>query len=326
MKIKQVYIVILILILIYLSYLIIKPFIAAILVSFVLAYLFFPLHKKIRRITKNEVFSAIIVTFLIVLIILLPLGFIANSLIKESIVLINSKELQNIEYITAGYISEDSQLKSSLASVSESILKFIKTEASSFLLTLPLKILSLVISTFVLFHSLLIGESLIKNFKQALPIKRKEELLNHIKLTINSIVYGLLATAILQFIMASIGFSILGVSSPFILALIIGLLGLIPFLGPIIIWAPLGILELIKTNYPKATGIIILGIILSLSETLIRIKIMSDKAKINPIIAILGVVGGIKLMGFIGVIVGPIILSTLFIILKEYYPLEKHEA
>ena len=324
-EIKKYYVIVFLIILVYLGYLIIKDYIPALLTSFILAYLFFPLYKKLRTIAKSEVISSLLVTILVISILLLPLGFIANSLIKESANIINSNAIQDIEAKVVSYITQERQLAKPLSTISEKGLEYIKNQASLFIISLPSKLISLIIAAFALFYSFIIGESLVKTVKQTLPIKRKEELLNHIGNTTYAIVYGLFATAIIEFIIAAVGFKLLGVSSPFILALIIGLLTLIPFLGPIIVWLPLTIMNVISREYPKAIGITILGVVMSLSETLIRAKIIGEKSKIHPVIVLLGIIGGVQVIGFIGIIVGPIILSTLVVILKEYYPVKNNE-
>jgi len=84
-EVKKYLIVAILLIIAYLAYLIIKPFIAAILTSFVLAYLFFPVHKKLTKLSRSEIISAAITTILVIVVTLLPTIYIANSLVKESL-------------------------------------------------------------------------------------------------------------------------------------------------------------------------------------------------------------------------------------------------
>ena len=323
---KKYVIIALLIILVYLSYLIVKPFVTALLTAFTLAYLFFPFYKKIESLTKNELLSAFIVTFLIIIIILIPLGFIANSIVRESRSIITLEKIQIIEGAIADYVVEDPQTKSTLTKISESIFDLLRNSASEFLFTIPSKLLSLLVTAFALFYTFMIAEPLIKTIKQTLPVKRKDELIEHIGNTTYAIVYGLFATAIIVFVMAVIGFKLLGLESPFLLGLVIGILSLIPLVGPAVLWLPLGIIKILDQQYPLGIGILILGIIISLSETLIRIKIIGKKAKIHPIIIFLGIIGGVPLFGVIGVIVCPIVLSILVVIIKEYYPLKNHEV
>jgi len=86
----------------------------------------------------------------------------------------------------------------------------------------------------------------------------------------------------------------------------------IPILGPAIVWVPLVLIKLALGDYTTAIGVIVIGVIISVGvDYLLRIKIMRDKTEINPIIMLIGILGGIKLFGLIGVIIGPLILSVL---------------
>ena len=69
-----------------LVFLVIKPFIGAILASVVLAYLFYPLYRFLAKKTKNKNFSSLITCFIVIIILLLPLFFILNTLTKEAYV------------------------------------------------------------------------------------------------------------------------------------------------------------------------------------------------------------------------------------------------
>src|SRR3989344_4561864 len=74
-------------ILFYISYLMIKPFISAILASVFLAFLFYPFYIRLNNIIKNPTISATLIILIIVIIIIGPLILVAQILIKESITL-----------------------------------------------------------------------------------------------------------------------------------------------------------------------------------------------------------------------------------------------
>jgi len=309
-------------ILIYISYLILKPLLTSILLSAILVYLFFPVHKKLRKLLRNDVASAFIITVIIIAVILLPLAFIANSLTKEAIELTKSGTLQKLKTFTSEKFS-GTAIEKLIPQATEGVLEYIKKQASDFIVSLPSKLLLLIISAFMLFYLFLIGESLLESIKATLPTNKKEHLIRHIGDTTYSIIYGLLITAIVQFIFAAIMFTVLGVKSPFVFALIIGILGLIPFLGSAIVWVPLAIFSYFTNNPVQAIGIVITGVIISSTEMIIRSKIIGDKAKLHSLTILLGIVGGVQLFGFVGLVIGPIILSSMFIIANEYFRIIK---
>ncbi len=325
-EIKKYLIVTSILILVYISFLIIKPFITALLASFVLAYLFHPLHKKITKLTNKPVLAATLTTIIIITVIMFPIVSIARTTITESIILFNSGIIEQTISESFKYIESIGYFSNIINKIIEKLIVFIQEQSTKFLISIPSKIFHLLITIYTTFGLLLLGENFVKKAKNILPTKKQDELVKHLGDVTYSIVYGLFLTAIIEFVIALIAFQIIGSNISVLLALIIGFLAFIPFLGPSIVWVPYALIEIIRNNTANATIIITLGIILFLIETFLKPKIIGHHAKVHPIVILIGTIGGIKLMGFIGLIVGPVILSGLITTIKDYYPTIKNET
>ena len=96
-----------------------------------------------------------------------------------------------------------------------------------------------------------------------------------------------------------------------------------PVLGSFLVWGPIALLKLMEGDTFNGFGLIIYGVIvLSLVELILNQKLISKKAKIHPILTILGVVGGLKFFGFIGIIFGPFLLA-LFVTMLKYLVVER---
>jgi len=104
------------------------------------------------------------------------------------------------------------------------------------------------------------------------------------------------------------------------------LFALIPFLGAVVVWLPIALIELlsgiIKGNaWQTGIGIALMvyGIFfISIVDNIIKPKIVGEKAGIHPMLIFLGVIGGLALFGLIGAFIGPIILTILIAFLKIY--------
>ncbi len=265
------------------------------------------------------------ITLLIIIIILLPLVSIAKTVIKESAAIKSSETVQTtIESVTS-YI-ETSDYSSLIKDTVSKFIEFIQKKASQFLLDLPIKIFEFLVTIYAFFAFLLLGEETITKLKKLIPAQNKEEIITNIKYTTNGIVYGMFITAILQFIIAFIAFKIIGTSATLLLALIIGFLAFIPMLGPVIVWLPYSIIEFVKKDYTNAIILLILGAILFLIDSILKSKIISSHAKLHPVIILIGIFGGIKLFGIVGLVAGPVILSILATITESYYQEIKHET
>ncbi len=324
--VKKYLVVAALLIIAYITFLIISPFISAIITSFVLAYLFYPLHKKISKLTKNEIVGATLTTAIITIIMLLPLAYIANSLITESINLYRQGIIEETTTKLSSYLSQDPTLANIANEVISKLVIYFKQKATDFVSNIPSRLFELLITIYTTFGCLIYGKRVLNKTKQILPVKKKDQLVKDIGKTTHAIVYGLFLTALIEFIISLIVFKIIGTPAALILALIIGFLAFIPFLGPTIIWAPYAIIEAIRGNYTNVTLLIILGIILFIMETFVKSKIIGDRSRIHPVIILIGTIGGIKLFGFIGLVAGPVILSAIAEIIEEYYPEIDHET
>ena len=85
------------------------------------------------------------------------------------------------------------------------------------------------------------------------------------------------------------------------------------------VWGPAGIIKLIQGSTFSGIGIIIYGVLLIiLVEFMLKNKIIVDKSKIHPLIVLLGVLGGLKFLGLVGLIIGPVILGMLIPFIRTF--------
>jgi predicted PurR-regulated permease PerM len=83
----------------------------------------------------------------------------------------------------------------------------------------------------------------------------------------------------------------------------------IPAIGPAFVWVPTLVYYLAIGDYFTAGGLIVLGFILSfLIDAVLRAKVLGEKSKINPLLMIVGILGGISVFGVFGFIIGPLVL------------------
>ncbi|MBD3312952.1 AI-2E family transporter [Candidatus Woesearchaeota archaeon] len=328
-----------------LSFLIIQPFLTAILASIIVAYIFYPLHKLLKKKVKNRNLSALLLMILIVILLAIITGFIGRELYSEVNTLItkgnfedtfeqinmrcdqaDSLTCQSIDYIVE--VLEDPQTKSSIISA---ISRFSK----SLIVSIPSLILSLVIFIFTTFFLFRDGDDIIKYVNNLLPLKKgfKKSLKKQTKDLFYSTLYGTLVVAIIQGIVGIIAFMIFdSTDSPFFWGAIMAVGALIPFVGTGIVWLPMSIIQILTGYFSetpsviwKGVGLLAVGaVIISSIDNVIKPKIIGDKSGLHPLLVMLGAFGGIALMGFIGVFVGPMILAFFISFLRVYHE-EKNE-
>ncbi|MEK6855618.1 MAG: AI-2E family transporter [Nanoarchaeota archaeon] len=295
-------------ILLVVSFIIIRPFVISLISAFLLAFLIKPVYNWLTKYT-NKPLSALICIALIILILLIPISLIANKLIYQ------------IDYSQANNLSlPDSVVEkintipfiqnidfSSLKEKGVSLILSIASVAPSYLISL---VLSLIITFIGIYYILIYWNNIVSELRALLPFKDKNKIETEISHTTTHLIHGYFLIALLEFIVSAIGFYISGVTLYLFFPFLIAIFAFIPLLGTGAVWIPLAIYYIFIGSYTAAGGIIITGIIVSiLIDRILAAKIMQDKAKINPLIFILGILGGVPLFGIFGIIIGPLILT-----------------
>jgi len=291
-----------------LAFLIVKSFVTSLLTSIVLSYLIYPIYKRLNKYVKNNSISALIMVILLIIILVIPTFFIINSIFKESLLIYN--------YIKSFELSLDPSISNALNKATQ----YIVTEASNLVISIPKFILHAFITMFLFYYFLRDGETLIQNIKHLIPMteKHKEHVINEFKNVTNAMVYGLILVGLIEGVISAFGFYFFNVSSPLFWGIIITILTILPGIGTSLIWAPAGIIKLLQGELFNGIGLLIYGLILiSGLETILRAKFIEDKSKIHPALIVLGVFGGVKILGFIGLFFGPLILIIFITFLKS---------
>ncbi len=334
---------------IYLSYLIISPFVSAILTSAVIAYIFYPLYEWLNGKIKKDGLSALIVSFVLILLLVAPSILMLSTMAKESqFIYVRSKQIFITgDIFSIGCAPEDTgfvcavsnrlgefirqpsvrfHMEESIGRVTTGIAK----SASDFVFSIPAIILNLFIVFFTTFYLFRDGKEIVKKAKNLLPLKshHKKRIFHRLDEATYAIIYGSIIVALIQGAAGALGFFLIGISSPIIWGLIMAILALIPFIGTALVWLPISILLIAQGTITSSSSTILRGIgllvygalFISTIDNIIKPHIIGKKANIHPVLVLLGVLGGLALFGFIGFIVGPLILAitaTLFDIYEK---------
>jgi predicted PurR-regulated permease PerM len=318
----------LILILLFLSYLILKPFLTIIILSLAIAYMTFPLQKRFRK-YLNENITAGLLTLALLLIILIPIIILGNALLTETTKLYVSTNQETFQTLLEKInITLSPEIQSHLNEITKTATSYLMSGLASFIFSIPNLIINFFIAIVIIFFTLRDGDKVINKILEIFPIEEtyKQKFIKRITTTLESLFYGIISLSLIEGFVALIGFYLLGIKSPLILALAIIMTAILPGIGATVVWIPLTIFALIQGNITQAILIALFGsIILStLIDTFLRAKILGMRANIHPLIVIIGVIGGLAAFGPTGIIIGPLVLSLLELAI-EIYRETKHE-
>ena len=150
-----------------------------------------------------------------------------------------------------------------------------------------------------------------------------------INMIVRSNAIGIPLLAIIQGGVAMIGYLIFGAPNVLVLGFLTCFATIIPMVGTALIWFPVAAYLAVTGDWFNAIGLAAYGgIVISQSDNLIRFILQKKMADTHPLITIFGVVIGLPLFGFMGVIFGPLLLSLFFLFVdmfkKEYLDLRNN--
>lgn len=323
-----------------------KPFLPALLTGAIIAYLSHPLFKKILARVGSRSFASLLVSIMVMLFLTVPFILVIGVISKEAIQAYSKLEQQKIgtNFLNVACRSTESmscRIARTFASllpgknidyyvqvIIEKVVGFVIKNASMLFASIPETALILFVTIFTVYYLLKDGEAIWGNIKRMIPLKdsHKEKILKSFTDTTFAVVYANIAVAIVQGILGAIGFIIFGVESPILWGAIMIFFAFIPYFGTVLIWLPAA-LDLIFKGYLqnsssailRGTGLILYGtLIIGTIDNFLKPKLIGSKAKVHPIAVLLGVLGGLRAFGFLGLILGPVILALLMTFIDIY--------
>lgn len=174
---------------------------------------------------------------------------------------------------------------------------------------------------FLLYFLLQNGRQVEKFFDKFIPLKEENiDLLgNETKNMVKANAIGIPVLAIIQGIIAAIGYSIFGIKDWGLWAFLTGVFSMVPIVGTAIIWIPLTLYLYAIDKSSAALGLLIYSAVLITNvDYVARLTILKRLMDVHPLVTIFGVIVGIGLFGFWGVIFGPLLISYFIILVKIY--------
>jgi predicted PurR-regulated permease PerM len=312
----------------FLGWYVVKQVLIPIFLGILTAYVFYGLYGWLKSKIKNETLSALIMTLLILLLILAAIGLIIGSLLSQGLDIYNQFRALDLRAIAETALPDflvDSEL---VATTLDSLNSFIARGLTDFIniipdliLQLPVLMLHLFVFLFTFFFALRDGKLALIYARSLSPLKSEieESFFKSFRQVTKSVLLGQIVIGIMQGIISGIGFFIFGVPNALVLTLLTMLVGVIPIIGPWLVWVPVDIYLFGAGRTFAAMGLLIYGlIVISWLDTLIRPIIISKGTKVNSAIVIIGMIGGLFAFGILGLIIGPLVLTYILLVFEIY--------
>lgn len=311
---------------------IIEPFAIVLLTAGIVAVVVTPIEKVLRRTIKISWLSSLLMVVVVVLLIVGPLTAAAVVMTQQAIDIANAT-LANPDWVKNFKLEElpaflilptfvrDYLLALDVPAILGGIAGWARTNAGPFLSGG----VSLVFKTFIfficLFFFLFERERIMNEIVALSPFRDSVDrnIILRMVETVRGVVFGSLIVAVVQGIVAGIGFTIFGIPGALIWAAVVVVSSQVPIIGTSAVTIPAVIYLLISGNVAAGIGLAIWAMLaVGLVDNLLAPFIVGGRTRMHALLILLSVLGGIEYFGPIGFILGPTVLAAFLVVLELY--------
>ncbi|MCO6496536.1 MAG: AI-2E family transporter [Chitinophagaceae bacterium] len=190
---------------------------------------------------------------------------------------------------------------------------------------------NLILMFFFLYYMLVNGEKMEKYLNNILPLRQENRdlLSKETFMMIRANGFGIPLLAVIQGLAAMLGYYLFGITEIGMWAFLTGVASLVPMVGTGLIWVPLAVYLFSTGQTFNAIALGIYSIIVTGNiDYFVRLTLLKKVGDVHPIITIIGLIIGLSMFGFIGLVFGPLLISYFIVLVKIYRSefAEKNEA
>jgi predicted PurR-regulated permease PerM len=312
-----------------------KPFLVSIFLAFILATMFSKSNKKLqKKLGNRKSLSSLLMCLWVMIILVIPFIVIILMTVSETNQLIKNFQDQpisiNLDTVKNSALVQTLDLENLIVSNQswEKIIQNTKGISGYFFTTIKAIysgtsnfIFILVVCFFALYYFFKDGDAILKKLMELSPLPSSQEkgiFQKFNQMTIATI-KGTLIIALIQGLLMGIVFWIAGVQAPTLWGLLTAIISIIPLLGSVLVWLPVGIVLLFLGSYWQAILVLVAGaVVVSSVDNLLRPKLIEGETSLHPLLVFLSTLGGIAVFGPLGFVIGPVIIVLLIAFLEIY--------
>jgi predicted PurR-regulated permease PerM len=311
---------------VYLSWLLIRPFLWVITWAVVMCVLFYPIHQQLQRRLTSPGWSAALSTLLVIVTILVPTALVVRSVVGEAQYVAAqapstvAKLLSPANPVTGGTVRWIERYQSLDSLRDPHWLEAVAQEWSGNTKGRPLRLVGgvvgiavqLALIIFTMFYLFRDARLLRTRFYDLVPVenRRIRELFVRTRDVIMACAYGTLLVSVVQGSLGGLAFWVLGLPSPVLWAVVMMLASIIPTLGAFIIWVPAAVYLAATGQAWQAVALTLWGtLVVGLADNVLRPILVRNRTRMHELLVFFGVLGGLELFGVLGLFIGPVIFA-----------------
>ncbi|MBK9755969.1 MAG: AI-2E family transporter [Nannocystis sp.] len=309
---------------VYLCWLMLKPFVNVLMWAAVLTLTFTSLNQKIVARTGRPSLSAALSTLIVMLVIGAPMALVTWAIAREimpAVRMLQSAIKQALDPNTdytgpfMRWLGEHVDLVHLRTKISEQ-LDVIGSQLAGSVVGIVGDLVGIFIQSllvvFVMFYLFRDWKLVRDALAGALPLRHRQtyEVLIRIREVAGASVNGVLVIAAIQGTLGGIAFAALGLPSATLWGVVMIFLSLIPIAGAFVVWIPAVLYLAVTGAWIKATILLVAGLFISLIDNVLRPRLVGKRAKLHELFIFFAVLGGLRVFGLIGLVLGPVVLAV----------------
>lgn len=288
--------------------------------------LYILMHGTMLYLTEKKKWSKGWTTLLLMLVsfivILLPIGLLINLLsTKVSYAIQHSSELitalKKVVADAEGQLNMEILSDDNINKLGDFIAKSLPGIVGATFNTIS----TIFFMYFILYFMLMNARYMEDTLYEYIPLK--DENVSRLGKEVNNMVasnaIGIPLIAFAQGLVGLIGYLIIGVKEPFFWFAVTCIAGMIPVVGAALAYVPLAILFFANGQNWQGIAMLVFGFgIIGTVDNVLRFTLLKKLGNVHPLTTVFGVIIGLNLFGFIGLIFGPLLISLFMLLLRIY--------
>jgi len=315
--------------LIYLVYLVFRPFLTAMLWAGVLAVFFFPGHRWLLRRVGRPRLTALLSTVVVATLLAAPLAWLAPAFISQAVETVGQVPSQQImdhlvaaaDWISRNIPGAEFKIEDVAGEAARSARGRIGAWSAQLVGNLAAFVIDAIVLLLGLFYLFLDGVRLVNLLRVISPFggERHDRIMAETIDMISATIRAGLLVAAAQGLLGGLTFAVLGLPSPVFWSVVIAFLSLVPIFGAWMVWLPAGVGLLLSGDVGRGAALLIAGLVLiSAVDNVLRPVLIAGRSQLNGLLVFVSVLGGMQVFGFIGLVLGPLTVATAVGLIRGY--------
>jgi len=312
-----------------LSFLVLREYLYYVIGGGLLVFAFFPVHRRIRRVVKSPTGAAFLSFLLVAIVVLGPIVFLGYSVFVDAAGFAKSYDPNQLNETIESFLTphtgdnESAQKPGAFATwLGDKLQEFAQRIVASLVATLPRLLVGLVISGFVIFYGFIDGEAFYRRLRLAIPLPDpvEDSLFAEIRRVTRVVFVGNILVSTAGGLFGALTFFIFGVPNAMFWGLLMIILGILPFVGAPMVWAPAAAWLYYDGHPYKALAVVALNFVFIVFylDHILRPRLIGRVAGVHPVVVLIGVLGGVETFGMLGFVIGPLVLAILIAVVRNY--------